>query len=92
MDLVYDPTVAGGSVSRELQLSDAVGNTIIQNITISSDQSWLDVSASGPGGGSESISSPKDFADINYASSFGSNAMALFTAPASRWVRQKLHP
>jgi serine protease Do len=26
------------------------------------------------------------------ASSFVSNALALFTAPASRWVRQKLHP
>jgi len=78
VDLVYDPTVSSGSVSRNLQLSDAVGNTVIQNITISSDQQWLQISATGPSGGSDSITSPSGFPDINYATSFGSSVQNVF--------------
>jgi len=61
-DLVYDPTQSGGEVTRELELSDAQGNTEIDNITITSNESWLTVNNGSPGG-QQSIFLPGDAID-----------------------------
>lgn len=48
-DLIYDPTV-GGTVTRQIQLRNAVGNTDLTNIRLCSDQQWLMVGTSSGGG------------------------------------------
>lgn len=69
-DMIYDPTVAGGQVARELQLDDASPFTEFNNITITSDQSWLNVGINTPGGGN-SIFLGQD--GIDYTTAFGSS-------------------
>jgi len=73
VDLIYDPAT-GGTVSRSIQVRDAVGNTDLTNINISSDQSWLNLSTAGPGGGQQTVFIPY----IHYTSSFGSEEKNLF--------------
>ncbi len=48
--LVYDPSLAGGPVTRELQLDDAAPATQMNNILITSDQKWLNLNIDQPGG------------------------------------------
>ncbi len=75
VDLVYDPTVSGGTVTRSIQVSDAVGNTEIDNVLISSDQQWLTVNENAPGG-TDTLFLPNDA--IDYTTSFGSQVRNIF--------------
>jgi len=72
-DLIYDPTLGTGNPSISVQLRDAVGYTRLTNISICTDQPWLDVSTS-PGGGQHCIGIPV----IDYSSSSGSDEQDLW--------------
>jgi len=74
-DLVYDPTLSGGQVTRELDLSDAAGNTEIDNVTITSNQPWLSVNKNAPGGG-QKIFLPGDA--IDYTTGVSSTIVPVF--------------
>ncbi len=74
-DMVYDPTVAGGQVTRLLQFDDAVSHTEIDNITVTSDQPWLSVNLNSPGG-SQSMFLGWDA--IDYTKAFGGTVLNLY--------------
>jgi len=80
-DLIYDPSVAGGAVQRELQFDDATSHTEIDNITITTDQPWLDVNVGSPGGGANKIFMGWDA--IDYTGSFGGTILNLFLTVAN---------
>jgi hypothetical protein len=42
-DLVYDPTVFNGQVAQSFNLTDGVPGTELDNVTITSDQPWLNI-------------------------------------------------
>ncbi len=73
--LVYDPSV-GGSVSVQLLLDDAVSLTEMNNVTISSDQSWLGVNVGTAPGSSNSVFLGWDA--IDYSQSFGSTVLTFW--------------
>jgi hypothetical protein len=73
-DLIYDPTILGsGNPQQAIQVRNAIGTTRLTNITVVTNQPWLNVSQS-PGGGQHTIFIPR----IDYTSSFGSEEKDLW--------------
>ena len=79
-DMVYDPAGTGGAVTTELQLSDDISFTEIDNTTISSDQSWLDVGIGAPG---NSTSVFLGYDALDYTSGFGATVDNLYLSVAN---------
>jgi hypothetical protein len=79
-DLVYDPTSSTGEVTREIDLSDAAGNTEIDNVTITSNESWLSL-GNGQPGSSEQIFLPGDA--IDYTTGISSTIIPLYLTVGS---------
>jgi len=74
-DMIYDPTVAGGQVTTQLQLDDASPFTEFNNITITSDQTWLTVGIN-QAGTKNSVFLGQD--GIDYTTSYGSTVENFF--------------
>ncbi|HET6512086.1 MAG TPA: hypothetical protein VFH43_07840, partial [Candidatus Kapabacteria bacterium] len=73
-DLIYDPAVAAGQTpERSLQLRNGQSGSRLTNISICTDQPWLNVSTS-PGGGQQCIEIPR----IDYTAASGSEERDLW--------------
>jgi hypothetical protein len=73
-DLVYDPSVAAGQLpERSLQLRNGQSGSRLTNISICTDQPWLNVATS-PGGGQQCIEIPR----IDYTAASGSEERDLW--------------
>ena len=73
--MIYDPSLATGTVTRELQLDDAVSGTVMNNIVITSDVPWLGIGVGSP---SSSTSDTLGWDALDYSQSYGSTVANLY--------------